>query len=102
MATQLDMLHQPYFATMGPLIVITITAFVVMILEFIVRRGDKRWLAGISMLGVAVALVVALLQFSAPQVLALNTMIADAFGNLFSILLLISALLILLFTIDYS
>lgn len=102
MPTQLDMLHQPYFATMGPLIVVTITAFVVMILEFIFRRGDRRWLAGLSMLGVAVALVVSLLQFSARQTTALNTIIADAFGNVFTILLLISALLILLFTIDYA
>lgn len=102
MPTQIDMLHQPYWATMGPLIVVVITAFVVMILEFSIRRGDRRWLAGTSMVGVAVALVVALVHFNQPPQTALNTMYADAFGSIFSILLLISALLILLFTIDYA
>lgn len=107
----MDILHQPYWSTMGPLITVVITAFVVMILEFLFQKGDRRWLAGVSFVGVAVALVVALLQYGRTQTLALNsqhlpvvlnTIVADAFGNIFSILLLISALLILLFTIDYA
>lgn len=107
----MNVLHQPYWSTMGPLIVVVITAFLVMILEFLFQKGDRRWLPGVSFVGVAVALVVALLQYGHTQTLALhgqaaptvlNTVVADAFGNIFSVLLLISALLILLFTMDYA
>lgn len=97
-----DFLHQHYFATMGPMIIITVTAFIVMILEFVFQRGDRRWLSGLSLLGVLGALAVAIAQFGATPQLALNTMASDAFASVFSVLLLVSAALVLLFTWDYS
>ncbi len=96
------MLHQHYFLTMGPLLVVTATAFVVMILEFLLRRRAQAWLTGIAMLGVAVALAVAIAHFYAQPQLTLNTMVIDAIGSVFSVLILITTLLILWFTLDYS
>src|SRR5579875_775475 len=97
-----SMLHQHYFATMGPMIVVTITAFVVMILEFIFREGPRRWLTSISILGVLIALVVALVHFRPSQVITLGTVVSDGLGTIFSELLLITAVLVLLFSFDYQ
>lgn len=101
-----DMLHQPYWTTMGPLIVIVITAFVVMILEFSFRKGDKRWLNYVSMLGVVVAFIPTLQHFgpitSQSKDLLLNTIIADGMAHAFTLLILLTAFLILLFSLDYS
>ncbi|WP_054970163.1 NADH-quinone oxidoreductase subunit N [Alicyclobacillus ferrooxydans] len=102
MTTPLDMLHQPYWMTMGPMIVVAATGFVVMILEFIFRKGDRRWLTVLSMLGVVAALVVAIIHFNAKPTFALNTIGVDPFASVFSVLILISALLVLLFTLDFS
>ncbi|MCL6599366.1 MAG: NADH-quinone oxidoreductase subunit N [Alicyclobacillus macrosporangiidus] len=97
-----DMLHQPYGSTMGPMIIVTAAAFVVMILEFLLRKGDRRWLAGLSLVGIAAALVAALWNFHHEPAIALNTVVVDAFGSVFSVLILISALFVLLFTLDYT
>ncbi len=105
-----DFLHQPYWYTMGPMMVVAATAFVVMILEFIFRSGNRRWLSGISMLGILVALGVAI-RFDVAQVhqaawikpqLLLNTIAVDSLGTVFSILILIGSFLVLLFTFDYT
>lgn len=97
-----DMLHQHYFATMGPLITISITAFVVMILEFATGKGNRRWLTGLSLLGVIGALVDAIAHFSTPAQMTLTSMISDGLGTVFSVLILITALLVLLFSLDYQ
>lgn len=97
-----DMLHQHYWTTMGPLLVVTATAFVVMILEFIFRTGDRRWLTGVSLIGVLIALGVAIQHYSLKPVLTLNTIVIDAFSSVFTVLILISAALVLLFTFEYS
>ncbi|MCL6548585.1 MAG: NADH-quinone oxidoreductase subunit N [Alicyclobacillus sp.] len=97
-----DMLHQPYWVTMGPLLVLTVAAFLVMVLEFLFRKGDRRWLAAVSMAGVAGALAVAILHYFAQPQIALNTMVVDPMGNVFSILILIGTLLVLLFSWDYA
>lgn len=99
---------QPYFHTMGPLIVVTATAFVVMILEFMFQRGDRRWLTGVSMLGVLVALAVAisfavgLAHKTVKIALALNTVALEPVGTGFTIVILIGTFLILLFSLDYT
>ncbi|QQE78764.1 NADH-quinone oxidoreductase subunit N [Alicyclobacillus sp. SO9] len=101
-----NMLHQPYWSTMGPLLVIVITAFVVMILEFLFRNGSRRWLTLISLLGVVVAFVPAIQHFSVPynpkSSFLLNTIIADGMSSVFTILILLTAFLVLLFTLDYT
>ncbi|QSO47578.1 NADH-quinone oxidoreductase subunit N [Alicyclobacillus mengziensis] len=102
MTTPVDMLHQPYWLSMGPMIVVAATGFVVMILEFIFRKGDRRWLTVLSMLGVIAALVVAIVHWSAKPAFVLNTVGVDPFASVFSVLILISAFLVLLFTLDWS
>jgi len=101
-----DMLHQPYWLTMGPLMVIAISAFVVMILEFIFRNGDRRWLTYVSLLGVVVAFIPAIQHFATQMTAGgsfmLNTVIADGLANAFTLLILLTAFLVLLFTLDYS
>jgi NADH-quinone oxidoreductase subunit N len=87
---------------MGPIIILTVTAFVVMILELLGKSGDKRWLGIISIAGVVAALVPAIQKFNAEPNHVMYTVILDAFGSVFTILLLITALLILLFSLDYS
>jgi len=96
------MLQQPYFATMGPAIIITITAFIVMILEFLVRGDAKRWLSGLSMLGVIGALIDAIATYNSPPKLLLNTVVTDAISSVFTVIILVAALLVLLFTFDYT
>jgi NADH-quinone oxidoreductase subunit N len=96
------MLHQPYWLTMGPMIVVAATGFVVMILEFIFRKGDRRWLTVLSMLGVIAALVVAIVHWSAKPAFVLNTIGVDPFASVFSVLILLSSFLVLLFTLDWS
>jgi NADH-quinone oxidoreductase subunit N len=102
MTTPVDMLHQPYWLTMGPMIVVAATGFVVMILEFIFRKGDRRWLTVLSMLGVIAALVVAIVHWSAKPAFVLNTIGVDPFASVFSVLILLSSFLVLLFTLDWS
>ncbi|WP_051344291.1 NADH-quinone oxidoreductase subunit N [Alicyclobacillus herbarius] len=97
-----DILHQPYWLTMGPLLVVSVTAFVVMILEFIFLHGNRRWLVWPSLLGTLVAMVPAVQHFAAKPTAALNTMLVDGFASVFSLLILISAALILLFSYAYS
>jgi len=97
-----DMLHQHYLATMGPLFAITITAFVVMILEFATGKGNRRWLTGLSMIGTIVALVISLVHFRAPAQMTLFAVISDGLATVFSVLILITALLVLLFSYDYQ
>lgn len=87
---------------MGPMIVLTITAFVVMILEFLFRNGNRRWLAGVSLVGVVVALVVAIVHFPIQATVTLNTVVLDAFASVFTVLILITTGLVLLFTLDYN
>lgn len=99
----LDMLHQPYWTTMGPMIVVAVTGFVVMILELIFNKADKRWLTMISIVGVLGALVAALLNWGAGHTgLLQNSVMLDAFSSVFSVLILIAALLVLVFTLDYT
>ncbi|RIV21010.1 NADH-quinone oxidoreductase subunit N [Alicyclobacillaceae bacterium I2511] len=102
MPNTIDWLHQPYWMTMGPLLTLVVTAFLVMVLELIFRNGDRRWLTGISMLGTLVALGVALGHFNAQPSQALNTVVIDAFSSVFSVLILITVFLVLLFTLDYK
>ena len=87
---------------MGPMMVVTITAFVVMILEFLFRYGNRQWLNGVGIVGVAVALIVAISHYTTQATVSLNTVVLDPFASVFTILILISALLVLLFSMDYS
>lgn len=87
---------------MGPMIIVTATAFLVMMLEFIFRKGDRRWLIVLGMAGVVAALVVSILHFYDKVNVTMNTLVIDAFGSVFTVLILISALLVLLFTLDYT
>ncbi|MCF8567173.1 NADH-quinone oxidoreductase subunit N [Alicyclobacillus tolerans] len=98
----LDMLHQHYWVTMGPMIVVTITAFVVMILEFIFRDKDRRWLLGVSLVGILVALGVAIKHYTLTPQITLNAVVTDAFSSVFSVLILITAVLVLLFSFEYT
>lgn len=102
MQTTISMLHQHYFATMGPLMIVTVTAFVVMILEFVFRKGSRRWLTILSLLGVLVALGDTVMHLHATVQLTLNMMVDDGLAEIFSLLLLITSLLVLLFTFDYQ
>ena len=102
MSKTVDFLHQHYFLTMGPLIIITITAFAVMILEFSLRGRNKRWLHLVSLLGVLVALVDEIFLFHQKPQMTLGTMESDGLAVVFSFLLLITAALIFLFTYDYA
>ena len=95
-------MSQHYFATMGPMIVLTITAFVVMILELVFQQGKRRYLTTLSILGVVIALGVQISEVKPAQLLTLNTIVSDGLGAVFSILLLITAILIFLFTYDYQ
>jgi NADH-quinone oxidoreductase subunit N len=97
-----DLLHQPYWSTMGPLLVVTVTAFVVMILEFAFLRGNRRWLAWPSLAGLLVAMVPAIQHFWAQPNAALDTILVDGFSSVFTLLILISAALIILFSYAYS
>lgn len=96
------MLNQHYFTTMGPLIIVTITAFVVMVLEFLFKSGNRRWLSLLAIVGVAIALVDMIWHYNTKPVLTLNTMVIDPMGTVFSIILLATTILILLFTFDYA
>lgn len=87
---------------MGPMIVLTVTAFVVMILEFLYRRGNRRWLAGVSLVGVVVALGVAIQHYPLNPAVSLNTIVLDAFASVFTVLILITTGPVLLFTLDYN
>jgi NADH-quinone oxidoreductase subunit N len=93
---------QHYFETMGPMFVLTVTAFIVMILELVFQHGKRRYLTTISILGVVVALAVQIAAVHPSQLLTLNTMVSDGLGVVFSVLLLITGLLIFLFTYDYQ
>ncbi|MCL6637329.1 MAG: NADH-quinone oxidoreductase subunit N [Alicyclobacillus sp.] len=97
-----DWLNQPYIATMGPLLTVSAAALIIMVLEFTCRKLDRRWLIGLALAGVAVALAEALVHFYHDPAMALNTVVTDAFANVFSVLILISALLVLLFALDYA
>lgn len=106
MVTSPDLLHQPYWMTMGPMLVVAVTGFVVMILEFVFLRGKRTWLTGLSMLGVLIALAVSIQHFGAKPVGFMaepnTTILMDSFSSVFSILILIAAFLVLLFTLDYK
>ncbi len=97
-----QVIHPQYFATMGPLIVLTVTAFVVMILELASGKRSKRYLTILAIIGVVVALVVQFYHFQPSQTITLNSMISDGLGSMFSVLLLITAILVLLFSYDYQ
>lgn len=87
---------------MGSLIVITATAFLVMILEFVFLRGNRRWLTLISMLGTVVAMVPALTYFTAQPKSGLYVLLWDGMASTFTLLILISAFLVLLFSYSYT
>lgn len=97
-----DLLHQPYWQTMGPLLVVTAAAFLIMILEFVFRKGDRRWLSAVSLAGAAAALAVAIWHYFVEPQIALDTMVTDPMGNVFSVLILVTTVLVLLFTWDYA
>lgn len=98
----LNALTQPYWTTMGPMIILTVAAFVMMILDLVFKPGSKRWLNIVGILGTAYALVVAIQHFHVQPTPVMYTVIIDGIGSVFTILLLIATLLILLFTFDYS
>ncbi|MCL6626805.1 MAG: NADH-quinone oxidoreductase subunit N [Alicyclobacillus shizuokensis] len=97
-----DLIHQPYWLTMGPLLIVSVTAFVVMILEFIFLKGPRRWLVWPALAGVLAALVPAVEHLWAKPTAALNTVMIDGFASVFTLLILVSAALILLFSYAYS
>lgn len=101
MSTTSNFVNQPYFEVMGPIIILTAFAFLVMILELCFRKANQKLLISISMLGVVAAFVVEAMHFNSRQSV-LNTLANDSFSVAFSILILISAFLVLLFTLDYT
>jgi NADH-quinone oxidoreductase subunit N len=96
-----DLVHGHYFVTMGPLLIVTATAFIVMILEFCLQSVHPRWWLGLSMVGTAAALITAAVHAPA-RALTLNTVVQDAFSSVFTLLILGTALLIQWFTLDFA
>lgn len=99
-----SLLHQGYWWTMGPMMILALTALVVMVLELFVKTKNpsRLLLTNIAMVGTLVALAVQLLHFRSTPILTLNDMVSDGLANIFSVLMLFTAFLVLLFTADYQ
>ncbi|MBX6352122.1 MAG: NADH-quinone oxidoreductase subunit N [Thermoflavifilum sp.] len=96
-----DLIHAHYFVTMGPLLIVTATAFIVMVLEFCLPRVDARVWLGLSILGTLAAVVTAAVH-AGQRALTLNSVVQDAFSAVFSLVILGTTLLILWFALDFA
>ena len=81
-----------------PEVLITATGLLVLLLDLGLRRGDRSWLAGLSLVGIAAALAVVLAEAGHPgRVLAAADLhVVDDYAAFFKVIFLVSAALVIL------
>ena len=83
---------------LAPEIALTIAGLVVLILDFVVRSRDRGWLAGLSVLGVAVSLALVLRQGAGPaRAVGFSGLhVVDHFALFFKAVFLLSTAIVIL------
>ncbi len=84
---------------LGPEIILTVFAFVIMIVEFIVTGTKKQIAPWLSVIGIIVAMIVTAARLSGVPGLSLPVNAVDDFGTIFKLLLLLSSGLVILLAI---
>jgi len=82
-----------------PEIVITLTALLVLVLDFAVRGRRRGWLGGLSVLGVVIALSLVIRQAASgpSRVLAFSGLhVVDDYANFFKVVFLLSTIIVIL------
>lgn len=83
---------------LAPEIALTLAGLVVLVLDFVVRSRDRGWLAGLSVLGVMVALTLVLRQGAGPErtVGFSGLHVVDHFALFFKAVFLLSTVIVIL------
>ncbi len=84
---------------LAPEIAITITALVVLLADLAVRGRERTWLAGLGILGIAIALALVARQAAdgPSRVLVFSGLhVVDSYANFFKVVFLLSALIVVL------
>ncbi len=84
---------------LGPEIVITVTGLLVLVLDFALRSRDRRWLGGLSVLGVVIALTAVIRQAAVgpSRVLAFSGLhVVDFYASFFKVVFLLSTIIVIL------
>ena len=83
--------------SMGPELVLGGSAFIIMIVEMILPKGQKEAAAWLSVLALLLSGVVAIARLGVPlSSYSISSYFVDGFGGIFKILILLSTLLVIL------
>ncbi len=83
--------------SMGPELVLAGSAFIIMIVEMILPKGQKEVAAWLSVLALLLSGIVAIARLGVPQAsYSISSYFVDGFGGIFKIMILLSTLLVIL------
>ena len=99
MATGQLLTFSELWRSMGPELVLGGSAFIIMIVEMILPKGQKEAAAWLSVLAILLSGVVAVARLGVPlSSYSISSYFVDGFGGIFKIMILLSTLLVILLT----
>ena len=90
------------FKLMSPELLLCFAALVILILEFLIKRGSRKWIAFLSMITVAAALIEVVCRGGGDGSAFFGLYLQDGLSMIFKVILGITAFLIILMSVTYS